>query len=183
MTLTKRQLDAAVAIRNFIALYGFAPTISELGRQLGTGRIAAQELVTTLVKKGIVRRDRQLARGISLIPERLPDEWRSTKIPVLGVIAQGSPIQLLSRRAEVDLEQLAGDTDGCYVLTVSGEGFSSYHVSGGDRLIISRIADARFGQIVIVLNEGGGAWMKKWAGWTPHEKLIGAVLGMLRRAA
>jgi len=52
--------------------------------------------------------------------EKLPDENRSTKLPMLGNIAAGSPIEAIEQREELDLETLFHSKNGVYVLKVRG---------------------------------------------------------------
>jgi repressor LexA len=93
MNLTPRQTDVIVAIRNYRHLHGYAPTMQELADQLGTSKVTIFEHVGALEKKRVLRRDKHKARSLELVgDERLPDESRSTKLPLLGSIAAGSPI-------------------------------------------------------------------------------------------
>src|SRR5215212_9110449 len=117
MNLTPRQLDVLVAIRNYRHLHGYAPTMQELADQLGTSKVTIFEHVNALEKKRVLRRDRHKARSLEIISdERLPDENRATKLPLLGSIAAGSPIEAIENREEVDLEQLFASKQCVYVL-------------------------------------------------------------------
>ena len=105
MNLTPRQLDVIVAIRNYRHLHGYSPTMQELADQLGTSKVTIFEHVGALEKKRVLRRDKHKARSLEIISEeRLPDEDRSTKLPLLGNIAAGSPIEAVENREELDLE-------------------------------------------------------------------------------
>src|SRR3954470_1822425 len=92
MNLTPRQTDVIVAIRNYRHLHGYSPTMQELADQLGTSKVTIFEHVGALEKKRVLRRDKHKARSLETTSdERLPDEDRSTKLPLLGNIAAGSP--------------------------------------------------------------------------------------------
>jgi repressor LexA len=94
MNLTPRQLDVIVAIRNYRHINGYAPTMQELADQLGTSKVTIFEHVGALERKRVLRRDKHKARSLEIISEeKLPDENRSTKLPLLGNIAAGSPIE------------------------------------------------------------------------------------------
>src|SRR5947209_20137260 len=121
MTLTPRQTDVVVAIRNYRHLHGYAPTMQELADQLGTSKVTIFEHVGALEKKRVLRRDKHKARSLELVGEgRLPDEDRSTKLPLLGNIAAGSPIEAVENREEIDLETMFQSRTGVYVLRVRG---------------------------------------------------------------
>src|SRR5580700_12286460 len=129
MNLTPRQTDVVVAIRNYRHLHGYAPTMQELADQLGTSKVTIFEHVGALEKKRVIRRDKHKARSLEIISEeKLPDENRSTKLPMLGSIAAGSPIEAIENREELDLEQLFSSRKGVYVLRVRGESMIDDHL-------------------------------------------------------
>ena len=103
MNLTPRQLDVIVAIRNYRHLHGYSPTMQELADQLGTSKVTIFEHVGALEKKRVLRRDKHKARSLEIVAdEKLPDEERATKLPLLGNIAAGSPIEVVENREELD---------------------------------------------------------------------------------
>src|SRR5256884_4000729 len=129
MNLTPRQLDVVVAIRNYRHLHGYSPTMQELADQLGTSKVTIFEHVGALEKKRVLRRDKHKARSLEIVSdERLPDENRDTKLPLLGNIAAGSPIEAVENREEIDLEQLFRSRNGVYVLRVRGESMIDDHL-------------------------------------------------------
>src|SRR5205809_7339805 len=116
MNLTPRQLDVIVAIRNYRHIHGYATTMQELADQLGTSKVTIFEHIGALEKKRVIRRDKHKARSLEIISdEKLPDENRATKLPLLGNIAAGSPIEAVENREELDLEQLFKAKNGVYV--------------------------------------------------------------------
>ena len=91
-TLYGDESDVVVAIRNYRHLHGYSPTMQELADQLGTSKVTIFEHVGALEKKRVLRRDKHKARSLEIVSEeKLPDEERSTKLPLLGNIAAGSP--------------------------------------------------------------------------------------------
>lgn len=163
MNLTPRQLDVVVAIRNYRHLHGFAPTMQELADQLGTSKVTIFEHVGALERKRVIRRDKHKARSVEIIAEdRLPDENRATKLPMLGNIAAGSPIEAIENREELDLEQLFQSRNGVYVLRVRGESMIDDHLCDGDYVVIERRENARNGEQVVALLDSGEATLKRF---------------------
>jgi len=163
MNLTPRQLDVVVAIRNYRHLNGFAPTMQELADQLGTSKVTIFEHVGALERKRVIRRDKHKARSLSIISEeKLPDENRSTKLPMLGNIAAGSPIEAIENREEIDLEQMFHSRNGVYVLRVRGESMIDDHLCDGDFVVIERRETARNGEQVVALLDSGEATLKRF---------------------
>jgi repressor LexA len=163
MNLTPRQLDVIVAIRNYRHLHGMAPTMQELADQLGTSKVTIFEHVGALEKKRVLRRDKHKARSLEIVsPERLPDENRTTKLPLLGNIAAGSPIEAVENREEIDLEQLFRSRHGVYVLRVRGDSMIEDHLCDGDFVVIERRETARNGEQVVALLDTGEATLKRF---------------------
>ena len=163
MNLTPRQTDVIVAIRNYRHLHGYAPTMQELADQLGTSKVTIFEHVGALEKKRVLRRDKHKARSLELVgDERLPDESRSTKLPLLGSIAAGSPIEAIEQREELDLETMFHAKAGVYVLRVRGESMIEDHLCDGDYVVIERREQARNGEQVVALLDSGEATLKRF---------------------
>lgn len=163
MNLTPRQLDVIVAIRNYRHLHGYSPTMQELADQLGTSKVTIFEHVGALEKKRVIRRDKHKARSLELVSdERLPDENRSTRLPLLGNIAAGSPIEAIENREELDLEQLFHAKAGVYVLRVRGESMIEDHLCDGDYVVIERRETAKNGEQVVALLDTGEATLKRF---------------------
>lgn len=163
MNLTPRQLDVVVAIRNYRHIHGYAPTMQELADQLGTSKVTIFEHVGALEKKRVLRRDKHKARSLEIVSdERLPDENRTTKLPLLGNIAAGSPIEAVENREELDLEALFTAKSGVYVLRVRGDSMIDDHLCDGDYVVIERRENAKNGEQVVALLDSGEATLKRW---------------------
>ena len=163
MNLTPRQLDVLVAIRDYRYLNGVSPTMQELADQLGTSKVTIFEHVGALEKKGLLRRDKHKARSLEITcDDLLPDEDRATKLPMLGNIAAGSPIEAVETREELDLEQLYSRPNGVFVLRVRGESMIEDHLCDGDYVVIERKETARDGDQVVALLDTGEATLKRY---------------------
>src|SRR5215210_954603 len=163
MNLTPRQLDVVVAIRNYRHLHGYSPTMQELADQLGTSKVTIFEHVGALEKKRVLKRDKHKARSLEITADgRLPDEDRSTKLPLLGNIAAGSPIEAVENREELDLEQMFHSKNGVYVLKVRGDSMIEDHLMDGDYVVIERRENARNGEQVVALIDNSEATLKRF---------------------
>jgi repressor LexA len=163
MNLTPRQTDVMVAIRNYRHLHGYSPTMQELADQLGTSKVTIFEHVGALEKKRLLRRDKHKARSLELTKNNpLPDENRATKLPLLGNIAAGSPIEAVENREELDLEQLFHSRNGVFVLRVRGDSMIEDHLCDGDYVVIERREQARNGEQVVALLDSGEATLMRF---------------------
>ena len=137
--------------------------MQELADQLGTSKVTIFEHVGALERKRVLRRDKHKARSLEIIAdEKLPDEERSTKLPLLGNIAAGSPIEAVENREEIDLEQMFQSRNGVYVLRVRGESMIDDHLCDGDYVVIERRENARNGEQVVALLDTGEATLKRY---------------------
>src|SRR5436309_6268598 len=163
MNLTPRQLDVLVAIRNHRHLHGVAPTMQELADQLGTSKVPIFEHVGALEQNRVLRRDKHKARSLEIVSdEKLPDEERATKLPLLGNIAAGSPIEAVENREELDLEQMFHSRNGVYVRKVRGDSMIEDQLCDGDYVVIERRESARNGEQVVALLDSGEATLKRF---------------------
>ena len=94
--------------------------------------------------------------------ELLPDENRSTKLPLLGNIAAGSPIEAVENREELDLEAMFHSKNGVYVLRVRGDSMIDDHLCDGDYVVIERREMAKNGEQVVALLDSGEATLKRF---------------------
>jgi repressor LexA len=177
--------------------------MQELADQLGTSKVTIFEHIGALEKKRLLRRDKHKARSLEIRKnELLPDENRSTKLPLLGNIAAGSPIEAVENREELDLEQLFHSRSGVFVLRVRGDSMIEDHLCDGDYVVIERREQARNGEQVVALLDSGEATLKRFykegskirlqpANRTMEPKIVdanrckiqGVVIGVLRSYA
>jgi repressor LexA len=163
MNLTPRQLDILVAIRDFRHLHGYSPTMQELADKFGTSKVTIFEHIGALEEKRVLRRDKHKARSLEIIADgKLPDEERPTKLPLLGTIAAGAPIEAVENREELDLERLFHSRAGVYVLRVRGDSMIDDHLCDGDYVVIERRENARNGEQVVALLDTGEATLKRF---------------------
>jgi repressor LexA len=137
--------------------------MQELADQLGTSKVTIFEHVNALEKKRVLRRDRHKARSLEITADgKLPDEERGSKLPLLGSIAAGSPIEAIENREEIDLEQLFASKNGVYVLKIRGDSMIEDHLVDGDYVIIERRSHAKNGEQVVALLDTGEATLKRF---------------------
>ena len=137
--------------------------MQELADQLGTSKVTIFEHVGALEKSASsAATSTRHALWRSSLTSQLPDEDRSTKLPLLGNIAAGSPIEAVENREELDLEQMFHSKNGVYVLRVRGESMIEDHLCDGDYVVIERRENARNGEQVVALLDSGEATLKRF---------------------
>jgi repressor LexA len=172
--------------------------MQELADELKVSKVTVFEHVEALIKKGALRREPNKARSLELSEDvQLPDEERSTRIPLVGMIAAGNPIEAVESRETLDLESLFGarsnakfaatsfqdaDPDNAsssvqlpsgavFALQVRGDSMIEDHICDGDYVVVQRQATARNGQTVVALLDSGEATLKRYYKEKDHIRL------------
>lgn len=165
-TVTPRQLEILRFIRDFRARSGYSPTLQEIGDQLHLTKVTVFEHVEALEKKRVLDRGpKNKARSLRVSPDFRFEDENPTRIPVLGRIAAGLPIEAVEDRAALDLEDLFGPREGrseTFVLKVVGNSMIDEQIRDGDYVVCRRAATAHNGETVVALLEDGQATLKKF---------------------
>lgn len=150
--LTKRQMEVAQFIENYIDENGFAPSVRNIADNFGFSPKAAYDHMTALKKKNIIKTADNLPRGLSLVKRRNESMSKVVKIPIVGATAAGAPIfSEESYDGYVALPQnMVGTTDGetLYGLRVKGDSMIEDGINDGDLAIMIRTKVADNGDIV-----------------------------------
>jgi repressor LexA len=171
--LTHRQRMVLEVIRNSVERRGYPPSMREIGEAVGlTSPSSVAHQLTTLERKGFLRRDPNRPRAIEVI---LPGEPRReapvpvgtddtdsaearpapSYVPVVGRIAAGGPI--LAEQVVEDVfplpRQLVGDGQ-LFLLRVSGDSMIEAAICDGDWVVVRQQPVADNGDIVAAMIEG-----------------------------
>jgi repressor LexA len=197
-SLTPKQLRVLTFIRDFTRARGYAPTMQELADDFGVSKVTVFEHIAALQKKGYLKRSRHKARSLQLSGAvEFPDE-RPTRLPLVGTIAAGRPIEAFEEREVLDLEEMFVSSHGSFVLRVRGDSMIDDNICDGDYVIVERRDTAQDGETVVALLDDGEATLKRFyhdrngirlqpanAAYEPiivkDVRVQGVVVGVLRR--
>ena len=134
---------------------GFAPTMTELGDELGITAASAHQLVLQLERKGYVRRLPRKARSLSIIRRPSQTIDRMVSVPIVGVVKAG-PAMLAEENCmgEVMVASATVGRSPCFALQISGDSMKDAHIRDGDIIIVRRQQLAENGEIVVALIDG-----------------------------
>ncbi len=205
MDLTKRQQEIFDFIRKYSAKYGYPPTVRDIGKAVGLASSSTVHAhLANLEKIGLLRRDPSKPRAIELLDravgsavESVRGIVRSDGLPVLGSVAAGQPI-LAEENIEdyVSVPDIAGGSEGEYVLRVRGDSMKDAGILEGDLVVVHSQQTARDGDVVVALL-GEEATVKRFFREADHVRLqpendamepirskevkvLGRVVGLLR---
>ena len=162
-TVTPRQLEVLRLIRDFRTRHGYSPTLQEIGDLLRLTRVTVFEHVRALERKGLLHRGpKHSVRSLQISPNaEFPDE-RSTKLPLVGRIAAGAPIEAVEDVETLDLEEIFDRPAETFVLRVNGQSMIDEQIRDGDYVVCERRSNPRNGETVVALLDDGEATLKKF---------------------
>ena len=162
-TVTPRQLEILKFIRDFRRSSGYSPTMQEIGDHLELTKVTVFEHVGALERKDLLTKGpKHSARSLRVSSSfQFPDE-SPTRLPLVGRIAAGVPIEAIEDTETLDLEDLFQRPNETFVLRVIGESMIDEHIRDGDYVVCERRNDPHNGETVVALLADGEATLKKF---------------------
>ncbi len=160
--VTPRQLEILKFIRDCRLRCGYSPTMQEIGNHLNLTKVTAYEHVVALEKKGLVQRGpKHKARSLRVCEDfEFPDEAGPTRLPLVGRIAAGMPIEAIEDIETLDLEDIFPASESTFVLEVTGDSMIDEQIREGDYVVCQKRNTARNGEVVVALLADGDATLK-----------------------
>jgi len=170
MALTKRQKEVLDLLVTFLNKHGYSPSFEEISKSLRLHSLATvHKHITTLEKKGYIRRGYNQSRSIEIL--QLPKPVReqvvqrqsesAVELPMMGRIAAGRPLEAVEDRETFSLGEFTrGDNN--FVLQVKGNSMRDDHILDGDYIVVEQTQVANPGEIVVALVGGSDATLKRF---------------------
>lgn len=174
--LTKRQEEIVNYMKEYVVSHGFPPTVREIGKALGVSSPATIHAhLANLEKKGIIKKDGSKNRAIELLVENeyaIKNE-EITKVPMLGNITAGNPIEAIEKPNEFFSlpSYLIPKQKEVFTLHVTGTSMINAGILNDDIVIIERKNTARNGQIVVAMTEENEVTLKTFYKEKSHIRL------------
>jgi repressor LexA len=145
--LTERQRQIYDFISDKIDSRGYGPTVREIGTAFDIkSPNGVMCHLKALEKKGLILREGFSARAIQLVDHR-PG---SSGLPLLGLVAAGSPTLAVEQDERVEFKDLFGGPNH-YVLKVRGQSMVDDHIEDGDYVVIRKQETAQDGERVVAM--------------------------------
>lgn len=196
--LTATQQKILEFIINYRADHGMPPTLAEIAENFGyRNRATVQQHLQALEKKGYIKRNSRLARGIELTVE---DKYFVSR-PVLGEVAAGNPLTIYPDAIDsIQLPTIAHTPRDSFLLRVKGDSLKDAYVFSGDIVIVNpNILPVNGHFVVAILDDAAVVkrFFKKETGIELHSenpeyqpivlkhgyanfKIVGVVIGVYR---
>lgn len=168
--LSERQKNILKYIESYVEERGYPPSIREIGDRVGISSTSVVDYnLKVLERDGYIRRDREVSRGLELVGA--PKTTRSAqprvmRIPVIGRIAAGLPIEAIEDPDDVVELPVGSVSDECFALRVRGTSMIEDHIDDGDLVVIRPQRTVDNGDIAVAIvsdiTENGGATLKRF---------------------
>jgi len=128
---------------------GIPPTLADVAKQFGyKNRATVQQHLQAIEKKGFIKKNPKLSRGIELT---LEDKYFVHR-PVLGEVAAGNPLTIYPDAIDtVELPTIARMPADSFLLRVKGDSLKDAYIFSGDIVIVNPNLEANNGQIVVAI--------------------------------
>jgi repressor LexA len=150
--LTKQQTKVLACVEVYLNKTGFPPTRAEICKELGFKSPNAAEMhLRALEKKGYISIKSGSSRGISVLQSQQEYEQSGVQMPVIGLVAAGSPTlaeENIEKRIPCDPEIFADSFD--YFLKVKGLSMIDAGIHEDDLVAIKKTTDVKNGDLVVV---------------------------------
>lgn len=174
--ITKKQKEVLNYIKKYVATHGYPPAIREIGAGLG---LSSPATVFSHLKKledqGLIRKTNSKFRTIEILCDNEYEEQNEdvVKVPLLGKITAGSPIEAIEMPNEFfDLPATLVPNDAeIFTLNVSGESMINKGIYDDDIVIIKRQSVARNGDIVVAMTDENEVTLKTYYKEKDHIRL------------
>lgn len=155
--LSPRQQEAYRFIQKYTLRHGHAPLLSEIAAGLGIrSKGVAHRYLQALAREGLIELQPGRHRGIQLLTADLAD----LRLPLLGRIAAGRPIEAIPDLDEINLADFFTGPDR-FVLRVDGDSMIEAGILNGDMVVVEKRDWAKDHEIVVALIDNEEATLKR----------------------
>jgi len=128
---------------------GIPPTLAETAKFFGyKNRATVQQHLQAIERKGYIKRNPKLSRGIELT---LEDKFFIPR-PVVGEVAAGNPLTIYPDAIDsIELPTIARMPKDSFLLRVKGNSLKDAYIFSGDIVIVNPNMQPRNGQIVVAI--------------------------------
>jgi len=157
--LTKKQKQVLDFITKYSKKHGYAPSLEEIQKYFKLASVSTAHFhVAKLRDAGYLEKTENKPRSINIF-----NEQPLIKIPLLGIIAAGEPIEAIEQKEVIVIPKtnLFGKGD-FYALRVRGESMKDENINDGDTVLVKKQNFASNGQKVVALIDNSTATLKKY---------------------
>lgn len=174
--LTAKQQQILNFIEQYIEVKNESPSLFEIKNYLGVSALSTvHQHIKALEAKGYLQKDSNSTRGINYIMNAGKFIGEFIRIPMVGTIIAGYPIDAVEQVEEyitVTAKELhSANMHQFYALRVKGDSMIDSYIKEGDIVIIQKTSSVHDGEMVVALNPEGEATLKHFYDEGPRVRL------------
>jgi repressor LexA len=149
--LTPKQARALDFIAHWVQEQGYPPTFQELAQGIDLTEKNARDYVLILERKGYLRRQPNVARGLTLLK---PPTEALHELPLVGRVMAGKPVEVFENQETIQIPPwlLRGGTH--FVMEVRGDSMIDDGIREGDLVIVQQQLAPNNGDTVVAVVQG-----------------------------
>lgn len=151
-TLTEKQARVLECITQWVQDQGYPPTFQELAQELRLTEKNARDYVLVLERKGHLRRQPNVARGITLLKQLTTEPF--LEIPFVGRVMAGNPVEVFEDHEPILVPPILLRTGTHFVMEVRGDSMIDDGIREGDLVIIQQQSAPKNGDTVVAVVQG-----------------------------
>jgi site-specific DNA-methyltransferase (adenine-specific) len=158
--LTKRRKEVFDFVKSYSKKNGYSPSLQEIQKKLKFASVSTAHFhVSKLQDGGYITKQNGKARGIET-----NDMGRMIKIPLLGYIAAGQPIEAIENRETIAIpaDRMPSYTKNLFALTVQGDSMIEENIHNDDVIVVKQQNTAQNGETVVALIDNEFTTVKKF---------------------
>jgi len=160
--MTKKQKQIYDYIAQYIAKYGYAPSLSEIRDKVKINTISTiHGYISRLIKAGLLKRVKGVSRSIELVKTKA---LNMLEVPLVGTITCGQPIEAIEipdTTIEIAKDRRFQE-DELYALKAKGNSMINDGIFDGDFLIVKKQEWADDGDTAVAIINDNEATLKKY---------------------
>jgi repressor LexA len=152
MDLTEKQARVLARITQWIRDRGYPPTFQELAQELRLTEKNARDYVLILERKGYLRRQPNVARGITLLQQ--PPSESLLEIPLIGRVMAGKPVEVFENHEPILVPPMLLRAGTHFVMEVRGDSMIDDGIREGDLVVVQQQLAPNNGDTVVAVVHG-----------------------------
>jgi|SRR3989344_2553738 len=166
--VTERQKQIFDFIEKFNRRRGISPSLEEIKKHFRLSSVSTiHQHIEALKNKGYLDKAENQPRGIEIRKSN-----RLVKIPLLGIIAAGQPLEVTQDRETIAVpENKIPKNREVFALRVVGNSMIDENINDGDIVLVQQQSVAENGQRVVALIDGSETTLKKFYQEKNHIRL------------
>lgn len=174
--ITKKQEVVLTYVKKFIVKHGYPPSVREICAGLNLSSPATvHSHLKQLEIKGAIKTTKSKFRTIEILGENefMPKDEEVVKVPLLGKVTAGSPIEAIENPDELFSlpANLIPSKESIFTLLVEGDSMINAGILDGDIVIVQKQKVARNGEIIVAMNEENEVTLKTFYKEKDHIRL------------